>query len=417
MSGWSTKIWAVSALPALAACLGDAERCERLLQVTQAEVRELSRGCAGAADCTPLAAACGRPAAIRSDADAREVTRLLQRYEGLCGCDGGAPVLPPAACIAGQCRPGNEVLRPARCAEIEAEMLREVDRQNSCRQDDDCTTFDLRTCPPSCGRPTKRGADPGRVADLLLEYNRTTGCLDCSPSCGPATRARCLAGLCASAAPVSGDCAALAEQLDRAVALRSSCLAYADCAYVRFAARLGNRCGVPMARGEGARLARVYEAWREGCCASCALDCPTASADSARCETGLCIAAADCPRRLANAARGWTLTHRAQGADRIERTLLVRHDGIAALSPPGVQQSLDSNQLSRLVRLSDEAAILCLDSSFHRRGDAPIEVTASVPEVGSVSLAYASSDPRPSGLVELEAELAALVTRLLGGAP
>src|SRR5512138_2435765 len=79
------------------------ERCTDLLAVTDAQVRELGRGCATAADCIPFAAACNKPAAVRADRDTRDATRYLLRYEALCGCSGGGANLAPAVCVGGQC--------------------------------------------------------------------------------------------------------------------------------------------------------------------------------------------------------------------------------------------------------------------------------------------------------------------------
>jgi hypothetical protein len=307
-------------------------------------------------------------------------------------------------------------MRSPVCDSLAAEMQQDVDRQNRCRVDSDCTTFNLLTCPAMCGRPTARMADPSKVAALLLEYNRTDGCHDCNPACPPsAPRTHCVLGLCATDATVPTDCPSLEREmglLTRSV----SCLEYADCAFIDYQGpQFQSACGSSVSRDAAPRLAQLTQAWRSTCCADCPGSCtPTQPLEFARCDTGHCITAADCGRKLRSSMRGWTIVYRTRPGTEATRALLVQDTGLAVVSPPGVESMLGDAEREKILALADKTGLLCLDGSFHANGAITLELTAGAPDVGSVDIRYADPDPRPTNFADLEQELMAIMTRLAG---
>lgn len=352
-------IWAVFtvalALVASASCSFDAGRCDDLRASARGTVNQLSRGCLDSSECRPIAMTCGEWAAVRTDADTRPVTAEFLRAEALCGCgDAGAPALtvsPPTLCLAGMCRvaaPPPEI--PAECTPIREALVAEIDVENRCAQDSDCTALNVLTCPPVCGQPTAVGADTSRLTRLLEQYDATGGCRACGPTCEGHARPtlKCVLG-----GPLVGKCV--------------------------------------VATDGGA-------------------------SDGGTSDGGLLDGGARvCTGRFADARSGWTVTWAIPAQDGgTARTMLVRSDGIVAVSPPGVQEQATAEELAGIVTLADTAKLLCLDSSFHAGGDATVnvEITATVTGVGLVALRYSLSDTQPPGLPALEAALRALARRI-----
>jgi len=202
----------------------------------------------------------------------------------------------------------------------------------------------------------------------------------------------------------------LGAAVDTIVATPSRCSGISDCTYVFFGGERNRVCGVSVRRDVAANARTTFDAWQQICCQSCAPTCQPESPDTVRCVADRCQNAAACASTFASAAQGWTVTWRRLGAS--ARTMVVRSDGIAAVTPPGVQGMATSAEIAKVVLLADEAALLCTDSSFHTSGDVDLEITATVTGVGLASVRYNVAESLPSGLAALESTLRSIAQRV-----
>jgi hypothetical protein len=206
------------------------------------------------------------------------------------------------------------------------------------------------------------------------------------------------------AAALPDGCTALEAEI-QALSARRVGKADADCAWVEGEVPVGGTSGRAMARESAPRVTELLRAHATTCCPGCKVTGAPGGVEATR-----CVAARDCPRRLADAGARWTLGWRTD-----EGALLVRGDGVATVSPPGVGGNVPAAEIAEIARRADAAAVLCLDDSFHRSVASNRELSAAAPPLGAAPLGYGDADPRPSGLADLERMLDAVAPRLTRG--
>lgn len=354
-------------------CKSNHRRCDELKRAIAARIEILAKGCIRSEECMPLAGTCRQPASILNGADTREVTHWMDVYEADCACpDGGAGPLPETLCINGICRTRADESGDGGCQAYQEKIRSELANLNTCSTDSDCATATILTCPALCRQPINARANTGTLSEAVRNYYEGN-CAQCAPDCAAPTEQSCEAGRCLDTRrQISVNCDWLRSEMYK-LSQRSTCSKYSDCDVISFMACLG-ACASPSnctygcnlaintyLRGEGQLLA--LEARQANCDMPCREICTMVERSHARCFNNRCLMAQDCPVRLAG-ERNFQTTYRVKKNGQLQE-LLIKGDGTFVHQPSGTPGQFDIGVITRLSAYADEAAVFCLDNSFH----------------------------------------------------